>query len=490
MEKEEKREFIETIHFFRRRINLAGFLSKLVSALFVGAGVGILFQAAAFALPFYHAGLYTALAILLAAATALAAAALRRCSVKEAALVMDGFGFKERIVTAYEHLDEEGDLVVLQRRDAMQQLQAHRGRIRIRVLPAAGKLAVLGVMLLTLPVLALIPSEVKDRAEELWLLKKEAKEKVEEIKEVLEGLEDLEEQAGQELTEEQLAAMREMMESLRSSISEYQQAASLEAMAAAGAKLDFKYGDMAEQMSRLAAGLQGNPAVSLPSAQAVGEMARRLQSMSGIPEPGNGGLVADGGNGSGSGDGTGDGSGGGDGSGDGTGGGNGGGSGDGNGDGSGDGTGDGSGGGSGDGNGGGNGNGSGDGTGDGSGNGSGGGNGDGSGNGSGTGDGSGDGSGNGSGGGTGGRGEGSGSAPYDYVSVPNAVADSGNLTGSAVDHENSDYFRAQNGLSWEGEHVSHDAVIGSYEKKAYEGISSGRYPEGMEEVIKGYFSGF
>ncbi len=45
-------------------------------------------------------------------------------------------------------------------------------------------------------------------------------------------------------------------------------------------------------------------------------------------------------------------------------------------------------------------------------------------------------------------------------------------------------------MSWEGEHISHEAVIGSYEKKAYEGISAGRYPDGMEEVIKGYFSSF
>jgi hypothetical protein len=38
--------------------------------------------------------------------------------------------------------------------------------------------------------------------------------------------------------------------------------------------------------------------------------------------------------------------------------------------------------------------------------------------------------------------------------------------------------------------VSHEAVIGSYEKNAYEGIAAGKYPSGMEEVIKDYFASF
>ena len=473
MQGEENREFLDTVQYFRRRIHVADFLSKTVSALFVGAGVGIVFQAVALLQPFYHANLFTALAVLLALAAAFGVAVLMRCSMKDAALVMDGFGFKERIVTAYENLDQEGGLAVLQRRDAIKQLRENKGRIRIRLLPAGGRLAVLAAMLLAVPALLLLPSAAEDRARELHFLKQEAEEKAKELEETLEGLEALEEQGARELTAEELAALQEMMDSLKASLSEYRQAASAEAVAAAGEKLDFKYGAMAEQMSRLAAGLQGNPAVSVPVAEAAGKMADRLQSMSGRSEPGAGGMMADRGDGAGSGDM--------DGSGDGAGNGNK----DGNGGGSGSGDKDGSGSGTGDGNGSGNGNGdsNGSGSGDADGNGSGAGNGDGSGNGGGT------GSSGGTGAGTG-RGEGSSSLRHDYVSVPNAVADSGNLTGDAAGHENSDYFRAQNGLGWEGEHISHEAVIGSYEKKAYEGISSGRYPDGMEEVIKDYFSGF
>ncbi len=38
--------------------------------------------------------------------------------------------------------------------------------------------------------------------------------------------------------------------------------------------------------------------------------------------------------------------------------------------------------------------------------------------------------------------------------------------------------------------MSYEAVIGSYEQNAYEGIAVGKYPSGMEEIIKEYFSNF
>ena len=70
------------------------------------------------------------------------------------------------------------------------------------------------------------------------------------------------------------------------------------------------------------------------------------------------------------------------------------------------------------------------------------------------------------------------------------MADSGNLSGNVGGHETSEYFRAQNGLNWEGAHTSYEEVIGSYEQNAYEGIAAQRYPSGMEDIIKEYFAGF
>lgn len=460
----QQKEFLDTIRSYRRRLNLAGFLKKLVFALSVGAGAGILFQAAAFLIPLYYADLYTAAALLAAVVTATAAFLIRRSTMEQAALVMDSFGFQERIITAYEHLKEEGALFSLQREDAMEQLKAHRDRIRIPLWPDWRGMALSAVLLAAVIGLVLTPSVMKDRAQELHKIQQEARDKEKEIEEVLEELEELKELEQEALTPEQLAALQEMMESLQSSLNEYNQVSSAEALQAAGEKLNYKYENMSSRMSELAQSIQNGAAASPISAQSMQTMADKLQEMSGNPSTGGSSLASNQGqnsqgdgqdnNQNGQGDGQGNGQ-----------------------NGQGDGQGNGQ-------------NGQGDGQGNaqngqGDGQGGQGTGGQGSGqNGEGSGQ---DGQGSGSGSG---RGTGSTNTSRDYVSIPNSIADSGNLTGNAVNHNDSEYFRDQNGLSWEGTHISHEAVIGSYEQNAYEGIAAGRYPSGMEEVIKEYFSSF
>ncbi|MBD5492855.1 MAG: hypothetical protein HDR12_00345 [Lachnospiraceae bacterium] len=456
----EQKEFLKRINECRRRLNLAGFLNKAVFALCVGAGAGILFQAVALITPLYYANLYTGLALLLAVIAAVAAACVKRIGMKQAALAMDGFGFGERIITAYEHLGEDGVLIKLQREDAMRKLDANKEKIRIPLLPSWKKNVVFLGLSAILIGLALTPSVAKDRAIELHKIREEARDKAEEIEDAVEELKQL---MQEDLAPEQQASIQEMIESLESSISEFQQASSTEAMSAAGDKLNYKYNDVSSQLSELAKSLENGAEVSAVTAQSMQAMAKKMQEMSGMESSGGNSLAY---NNQGSGDGQGGESGqggennqnGGD-------------SQNGN-NGQDDGAGQ-------------NGQGSGDGQGSeddqSGGDGSGGENGQGS---------NGQGSGSSDGGSGSGRGTGGSDTPHDYVSVPNDIADSENLTGSSVDHDASEFFRAPNGLSWEGEHISHEAVIGSYEQNAYEGIAAGKYPSGMEDVIKEYFSSF
>lgn len=458
----ERKEFLETIRACRRRLNRAECLKILVFALSIGAGVGILFQMVAFVVPFYYANLYTGLAILLAALTAFVAAYLRRSTMKQAALLMDSFGFKERIVTAYEHLDEPGEMVRLQREDAMGQLKAHKERIRIKVLPSPKRMVCMSGLLLLLLGMAIMPSETKEQARLLHEIKEQAQEKAKEIEEVVEGLKALEQEA---LSPEQLAALQEMIESMQASIQEYEQATSAEMLAAANGKLGYKYENMSSQLSDLAGTLQSGATVSAATAESMQAMADKLQEMSGNTPSGNQSLASNQGqNGQNSGQSTGNGQNSQSGNGQ---------------DGSQNGQNNGQSGQSGNGQNGQGGGQSGDGQ-NGQGNGQ---SGDGQ-NGQGGGQ-NGQGSGSGSG-----RGEGSSNTSHDYVSIPNAIIDNGNLTGNAQNHDNSDFFRTRNGLSWEGKPVSYEAVIGSYEQHAYEGIAAGQYPSGMEDVIKEYFASF
>ena len=431
----EQREFVKTIHNCQRRLNMAGFLNKLISTLHVGAVIGILFLALSFVTPLYYAGLYAVLALLLTVITASVIAYIKRASMEQAALVMDSFGFDERIITAYGNLGKEGAFVALQRVDAMRQLQAHQDRIRIALLPPRKKIATLAGLFVALAALALVPSAMKDRAKELHSVKGEAREKTEEIEEVMEALEELAQEEA--LTPEQQAQLQEMMESLEASLSEYQQVTTNEMMRAASQKLEYRYGDMGSQLASLAQNLKNGAAVSPVTEESMQALAEKMQELSGsqLAMQGTGGQDGqDGQNGSGQGSQGGQ-----------------------------------------DGQGGQNGNGQGS---------------QGGQNGNNQGGQSGDQGGSGDGGSGNGRGTGSSSTAHDYVSIPNDIADSGNLMGNAVDHNASDFFHAQNGLSWEGTHMSHEAVIGSYEQNAYEGIAAGKYPSGMEEVIKEYFSSF
>ncbi len=419
-------------------MNIAGFLEKSVTALSIGAGVGILFQAAAFLVPLYYVNIYGGLALLLGEVSAVVVMMVRRTTMKQAALKMDRFGFEERIVTAYENLEKEGTLVELQREDAMKVLKAHKDRIRISIWPSWKKVILCFSLFMLLTGLSLVPSPAKDKAGELHSLREEVKEKEEEIEEMLEALEQLKQE---ELTRKQQEVLNEMEKSLEASLSEYQQAVSQEMLEAASQKLDYKYEDMSGQLSEIMQEIQDGANLSLATADALKAMEEQMKhsressakqgqgsNSEGNNEDGNG-QNGNGNPGDGSGQGDQDGN-------------------------------------------------SGTGNGQGNQNGNGGQEGDGN-----------SGNGNGQNGGSG-AGTGSSNAPHDYVSVPNAIADSENLTGNASNHESSEYFRAQNGLSWEGTHTSYDAVIGSYEQNAYEGIAAGRYPSGMEEIIKEYFASF
>lgn len=427
----EQRAFVKMIHAFQRRMNIASVLQKSIAALCIGAAAGILFQAAALVVPFYYASLYSGLALALSLLTALVLAYVKRISPEQAALAMDSFGFDERIITAYECLGQEGVLVRLQREDAMNQLAEHQDRIRLALLPSWKKPVLLLGFLAVMSGLALLPSAVKERARELHEVRKEAREQMKELDELASSLDKL---AQEEISQEQKNTLQEMLGSLEASRTEFEQADSAKLLSAATNKLEYKYAMMGSELEEFAKRLRDGVAASPMTAESMQVLAERMQELGGMQlAKGTGaqtGSNQQGQSGSQNGQGS-----------------------------------------------------SGSQAGQ---------NGNGSQNGQ-----------NGSGSQTGqsgnqmsdhskgsGRGVGSDSIPHDYVSVPNDIADSGNLTGNVANHEASEYFRAQNGLGWEGEHTTYESVLGSYEQKAYEGIAAGQYPSNMEEVIKEYFSSF
>lgn len=271
----EQRAFVKQIQSVQRRMNAASVLHKSVAALCIGAGAGILFQAAALVIPFYYASLYSGLALAVSLLTACAVAFVKRISRKQAALAMDSFGFEERIVTAYECLGQEGMLVRLQREDAMNQLAKHQDRIQISLLPSWKKPVLFVILMAVMSGLALLPSAVKERARELHEVREEAREKTKEIEELSSSLEEL---VQEELSQEQKNALQEMLGTLEASRTEFEQADSAKLLATASDKLEYKYGTMGRELQEFAGRLRRGAAASAMTAESMQAVAERMQA--------------------------------------------------------------------------------------------------------------------------------------------------------------------------------------------------------------------
>lgn len=473
----------EEIRKCRHRMNLAMAIDRGILCAAAGGIAGIFCEAISLFLPFYHVHRAAALCFFAGFLAGVCHAVYRRADMKKAAGRLDSFGLKERMLTAYENLDKEDGFALLQRQDAYRHYERVRGEVRISVVPDRRHVLALFVAAVAAVGIGVIPSPVREQAEATHQVKEEAKEEREELEELLDALESVDMES---LTEAQKAELQELLDTMELSREELAGVDTWESLSAATGRLDYKYQQAAQSLSGLAeqleypdmAGVAGAEAL----AKALADAAQNDQQMastgtaSGNPdgedgqngegayggsgENGSGGENGQGGeNGSGTGDGQNGGNNPGEGSGQ---------NGENNAGGGGQSGGNGSGGGQ-----------SGE-------NGSGGesgGNGEGS-SGGGNGQGSGDSSGGGAGGG---RGTGSSDTAHDYVSIPGAVADDSSLTGNKTGDQDSDYYRQQNGLAWEGDHVEYSSVIGEYTDSAYEGIANGKYPSGMETVIRDYF---
>ena len=422
----------------RNRMNLARLIDCAIVFAAAGGVLGTACELVSLVWPFYHvhlaAGLCFGLGLLAGAGCALH----RRADMEQAARRLDSFGLKERIVTAYELMDkgvETGDaLAEMQRQDALVHYNQARDRIKIPLRPDKRHVLALVLSVIMVAGLSLVPSPVRDQAQLRHQVQEAAKEELQQLEALADALDRVDMES---LTEEQKLRMQELQEAMRRSWEELTHSDTWESLALAQERLEYKYQQAGQSLAQLASQMQDPGAAGIASAQALAQAAGQNGGGNNLAQA----AISSGQSGNGSNSGNGDG----------------------------------------------NGSNNGNGAGNGSNNGNGDGNGSNSGNGDGAGSGNGNGDGAGQGNGSGGRGTGSSNAPHDYVSIPNDIGDDPSLTGEKNGDQNSGYFRQQNGLAWEGEHVDYNSVISQYTNRAFEGITRGKYPSGMESVIRDYF---
>lgn len=441
----DKGSFLQNfIKEYRKKMNLARLFKWCFMAVGVGALAALLVEVIALLIPFYYADLAAVFCVMGGALCGVVITMMKKYSMEDAALEIDRFGFEERVITAYENLDKKGAVLTLQRDNATSLLEQNQTMVKKSVLPSWKlMLSVILLNLLTL-VLVLIPAETKEIAVQRHELTEYAEEEKEEIKDALNALEEIETGG---LTEDQIAQIEAMKESLNASMAEVEEFASGQfqlpeemraseiALRQANERLDYKMDNMANQLGQMAEQgmgdenmqttveslqnaanqLAANQSQENQSAQAQnGQNSQNGQNGQNSQNSQNGQDGQNGQNGQSGQDGQ---------------------------------------------------------------NGQNGQNGQ-------------DGQ-NGQNGqnGNGGDGAGTGSSdtPHDYVSVPNELGDDESIHGNSTQSDASEYYREQNGLAWEGERVTYESVIGEYTNQAYEGLEQGRYPSGMTDVIKDYF---
>ena len=488
-----KRQILQQIARVKHKLRVKQLLETAALGLLAGACVGAVLALFSVFRPVPYLYLWEGAILAAGSVSGLVAGLYKFPTDRDAAKRIDAFGLKERVMTALELQDREDALAGMQRQDTLQALGAKKEEIRIPVFTKYKRLLLAVVMIGIAVGLSLIPSPAKKEARDREQAQLLVKETQKEIKKAEDALGQIPES---ELTEEQKKQLEEMRQLLAESKASLGKVKTPEQAGKESAKAEYNFAEMSKQLVMMAQNSGSSGAKQLEQAakqiddEAAGQMAQNgngengqnpggqnsggNENGSGENQNGNGsGDEGSGGNEAGSGDESGSKEGN-----------------EGNENGSGEQNGSGKGGsddkepGNESGNGG---------SGNGQGDGSGGTEGNGSGSGNGNGDGSGGGNSDGGADGQGGSGQadfGSGTGQHDYVSVPKETGDDENLTGKNQGEGESDIYRQQNGLSWEGEHVDGQAVIKEYAKKAYDGISRGEYPEGMEDVIKQYFNGF
>lgn len=77
----------------------------------------------------------------------------------------------------------------------------------------------------------------------------------------------------------------------------------------------------------------------------------------------------------------------------------------------------------------------------------------------------------------------------EQITIPGrGTGNDANLTGQIVEGESYQTISGE-GLTWSGEKVDYNEVVGEYTKEAYSRIENHEVPRGMEEVVKSYFEG-
>ena len=435
------------INNVRLKLNSRQFRASLIKTIMWGLLSMLVIQSVSLFIPMYYSVYIGIAAVALSILAGICIGIKKRIDNRQAAIYIDSFGFKEKIITAYENQSYKDRVCQLQREDAERTLRNNQVRVRIdRNIPWL-RVAIDLILIICILLVSVMDTPARNKAREIHLAKKQAEEAVKEINEMLEALEKVEKG---ELSDAELKELEKMMKSLELSKENFKKVKSKSELESARSAYDYKLGDIEDKLNSIANGKSGNAYKSIKDAAEIAKNQKGSENLaSNTSETGQNGNGQSGENQNGENGQSGENQ---------------------------------------------NGESGESGQNGGNQNGEGGQSGQSGGNQNGEGGQSAQGKGQGEGqngnGGPGGSGAGQGNQTgesernhnHDYVSVNK------NITGKYSENNSSEYSREKNGLAWDGEKVPYNTVINDYKNNAYDGIEKGKYPGSVSGIIKDYFS--
>lgn len=229
------RSFMKRLH---RRVITQHLLRCLMRCLPFGMLCGALLELISCVRPWYGVHFYAALAVAASAATALIRGVLRAPSMKKAALLLDETGLKERTVTALELIGQENPFAALQREDALRHLEGLNLRERLPYRHSAKRWLALLLSLVLCLIPAALPTASKDEALSRHQVEETAKEEIEKLEDQLSELD--RETLSSEEYEEYAALLRELQQ-------EFQGVTTQEELAQVTERAEYKLSSVTEQ---------------------------------------------------------------------------------------------------------------------------------------------------------------------------------------------------------------------------------------------------
>ncbi|MBR6403918.1 MAG: hypothetical protein IKS48_11090 [Eubacterium sp.] len=248
--------------------------SDVISCLMWGSIAALLVMLISLIIPFYAAEYIAVIPLVIAIPVGMIMGIRHRKNDRDAALFIDGFGLDEKIITAYENQDFADRVCQLQRQDAEMSLRSKTTEIKVPMTFPLKKFLVFISMLLLCVVAYLIPTPSKQRAEERHKTKVAAKQAEKEVKEMLDELAKIDKGS---LSPEELKELNKMMESLEASRRELKNSKTGKELAKAKEKYNYKLGDTSDRLGNLANGKSESASKQIKSAKEMADNQKKTE---------------------------------------------------------------------------------------------------------------------------------------------------------------------------------------------------------------------